>query len=122
MAQYLLSVIGPSDYTGFGTYSSEEEMREAMAATDAFTERIRAAGTLVFVGGLEAPATATVVDGQGAEPLFIDGPYVESKEGLNGLWVVDVPDLDAALKLAAEASRVCRGRIEVRPFAGQGHA
>lgn len=122
MAQYLLSVIGPSDYTGFGTYSSEEEMREAMAATGEFNERLRAEGSLVFVGGLEAPSTATVVDGQGAEPLLVDGPYVESKEGLNGLWVIDVPDLDAALKLAAEAALVCRGRIEVRPFAEAGRA
>ncbi|WP_156761579.1 YciI family protein [Microbacterium karelineae] len=119
MTRYLMSVIGPSDYTGFGTYATEEEMREAMAATRAFTDRIREDGALVFVGGLEAPATATVVDGLGDEPLFTDGPYAESKEGLNGLWVVDVPDLDAALKLASEASHVCRGRIEVRPFAAE---
>ncbi|WP_238439482.1 YciI family protein [Microbacterium sp. JZ31] len=117
MAHYLLSVIGPADYTGFGTYSSEDEMREAMAETAAFNDRIRAQGSLVYVGGLEAPQTATVVDARGAEPLFTDGPYIESKEGMNGLWLIDVPDLDAALKLAAEASRVCRGAIEVRPFA-----
>ncbi|WP_309069509.1 YciI family protein [Microbacterium sp.] len=117
MAHYLLSVIGPSDYTGFGTYASEEEMREALAETGAFNDRIRAEGSLVYVGGLDAPDTATVVEGRGAEPLFTDGPYVESKEGLNGLWVIDVPDLDAALRIATEASRVCRGPVEVRPFA-----
>ena len=58
-----------------------------------------------------------MVDGRGGEPLLTDGPYIESKEGLNGLWVIDVPDLDAAVKLAAAASRACRGAIEVRPFA-----
>lgn len=117
MTHYLMSVIGPQEDTDYGTYGSEEEMREAMAAIGAFNARIRAEGIVVYLGGLEGPSTATVVDGMGDEPLFTDGPYAESKEGLNGLWVVDVPDLDAALKLAAEASNVCRRRIEVRPFA-----
>jgi hypothetical protein len=45
-----------------------------------------------------------------------DGPYLETKEHIGGFWVVDVPDLDAALKLAAEGSAACQGTVEVRPF------
>ena len=45
-----------------------------------------------------------------------DGPYLETKEVLGGFWIVDVPDLDAALELAAKGSAACQGRVEVRPF------
>ena len=117
MARYLLSVMGRQDNPEFGGYGSAEEMHAAMAATGAFNDRLEAEGVLVFVDGLEAPDTATVVDGRGAEAILTDGPFIESKEGLNGLWIIDVPDLDAALKVAAEASHVCRERVEVRPFA-----
>ncbi len=47
--------------------------------------------------------------------MFSDGPFVESKEYLAGVWVWEVPDLDVALKLATEASKVCDRKIEVRP-------
>jgi hypothetical protein len=117
MVRYLMSVIGPAEQTAFGSYGSEQEMNEAMAATGRFNETLRERGVLVFVDGLAASSTATVVDGTGAEPLFTDGPYIETKEVVNGLWIIDADDLDAALKIAAEASSVCRGKIEVRPFA-----
>jgi hypothetical protein len=48
--------------------------------------------------------------------VFSDGPFVESKEYLAGAWVWEAPDLDVALKLATEASKVCDRKIEVRPF------
>ncbi|MEZ3159570.1 YciI family protein [Microbacterium sp. BWT-B31] len=118
MTRYLLSVIGPAERSQFGAYGSADEMREAMAATGAYNDVLRERGVLVFVDGLAPADTATVVDGTGPEPIFTDGPYIESKEVLNGLWIIDVPDLDEALKIATEASRVCRGTIEVRPFAG----
>jgi hypothetical protein len=47
-----------------------------------------------------------------------DGPYLESKEVIGGFWVIDAPDLDTAVKLAADASKACRGKVEVRPFDG----
>ena len=48
--------------------------------------------------------------------LTTDGPYVEAKEHVGGFWVIEAPDLDAALKLAAEGSAACGGAVEVRPF------
>jgi hypothetical protein len=45
-----------------------------------------------------------------------DGPFAEAKEHLGGFWVVDAPDLDAALRLAAEGSVACGNAVEVRPF------
>ncbi|MGH3655778.1 MAG: YciI family protein [Micromonosporaceae bacterium] len=116
MTQYLMSVYGPAELGEYGNYPSEEDMKQAMADTGAFNERLQEQGHWVFADGLGSAATATVVDGQGAEPVFTDGPYLESKEYLAGFWIIEAPDLDVALKLAAEASKVCRGKVEVRPF------
>lgn len=118
MTHYLLSVHGPAERNEFGTYGSEEEMEEAFAATGAFNDQLRADGYWVFAGGLEPAATATVVDGQGETPVVSDGPYLETKEIIGGFWVIDAPDLDVALSLAAAGSKACRGKVEVRPFEG----
>ena len=105
--QYLISVI--DDTAGLAT-------PDEMAAINAFNERLKAEGHWVFAGGLGAPDTATVIDNRGGEAMFTDGPFVESKEYLAGVWVWEAPDLDVALKLATEASKVCDRKIEVRPF------
>jgi hypothetical protein len=118
MTHYLLAVHGPAERNEFGNYASKEEMEAAFAATGAFNDRLRAEGYWVFAGGLQPASTATVVDGQGQTPVLTDGPYLETKEVLGGFWVIEAPDLDVALKLAAEASTACRGKVEVRPFDG----
>jgi hypothetical protein len=117
MTHYLLSVHGPAEMPEFGGYGSKEEMEKAFAATDVFNEKLRTDGYWVFAGGLEA-ASATVVDGQGETPLMTDGPYAETKEVIAGFWVVDAPNRDVALQLAAEGSKACRGKVEVRAFDG----
>ena len=118
MTHYLLAVHGPSERTEFGNYGSQEAMEEAFAATGAFNDRLQADGYWVFAGGLQPADTATVVDGRGDAPVVTDGPYLESKEVIGGFWVIDAPDLDVALELAAGASKACRGKVEVRPFDG----
>lgn len=118
MTHYLLAVHGPAEVGEFLDYGSQEEMEAAFAATEAFNDKLRLNGHWVFAGGLQPASTATVVDGTGATPVLTDGPYLETKEVLGGFWVVEAPDLDAALALAAEASRACRGKVEVRPFDG----
>jgi hypothetical protein len=105
--QYLISVI--DDKTNSGT-------ADEMAAIDVFNDKLMADGHWVFAGGLAAPETSTVIDNRGGEPLFSDGPFVESKEHMAGFWVFEAPDLDVALKLAAEGSKACNRRVEVRPF------
>ena len=105
--QYLVSVI--HDEPSLATPDEE-------AAIDVFNERLQADGHWVFAGGLAAPSTATVIDNRGGEAVFTDGPFVESKEYLAGFWIIEAPDLDVALKLAAEGSKACNRKIEVRPF------
>jgi hypothetical protein len=106
---YLVSVI--DDNAGFATPTE-------MAAIDAFNDRLQAEGHWVFAGGLGSPNTATVIDNRGGEAVFSDGPFLESKEHLIGFWIIEAPDLDVALKLAAEGSKHCNRKVEVRPFLG----
>jgi hypothetical protein len=118
MAKYLMSVWGPDslyeeDHYG---YASEEEMMRSFEATAKFNDKLQQEGYFVFADGLDAAKTATVVDGQGEKPVITDGPYAEAKEYMAGFWIIDVPDLDVALKLAAEASAACVGKVEVRPM------
>jgi len=112
MTQYLLAVHGPED-----VYDTPlEDMQAAFEAVDKFNQKIQAAGQWVFGGGLERPSSATVVDNTEGKNVVTDGPYLEGKEHIGGFWVIDAPDLDAALALAAEASHACQGTVEVRPF------
>ncbi|TWG91503.1 hypothetical protein L615_000800000130 [Nocardioides sp. J9] len=121
MTHYLMSVIGPTEYHDeFSGYGSKEEMEQSFADTGAFNDQLKADGHWVFAGGLQAASNATVVDGQGDSPVVTDGPYLETKEAMAGFWVIDAPDLDVAIRLAAEASKACRGKVEVRPFDGLG--
>jgi hypothetical protein len=121
MTHYLLAVHGPVEMDEFGSYGSKEAMEEAFAATEVFNDKLRADGYWVFAGGLQPASTATVVDGgQGATPVLSDGPYLETKEIIAGFWVIDAPDLEVAVQLAAEGSKACGGKVEVRPFDGLG--
>ena len=118
MTHYLLSVHGPTEMGEYGNYGSKEEMEAAFAATGVFNDTLRERGYWVFAGGLESASTATVVDGRGGAPVMTDGPYLETKEVIGGFWVIDAPDLDVALRLAAAGSKACGGKVEVRPFDG----
>jgi hypothetical protein len=109
MMRYLVSVI--DDRTGSATPSE-------IAAIDAFNDRLDAEGHWIFAGGLASPTAATVIDNRDGEAVFTDGPFLESKEYLAGFWIIDAPDLDVALKLAAEGSKSCNRKVEVRPFLG----
>ena len=105
--QYLVSVI--NDAADLAT-------PDEMAAIDVFNEGLQAEGHWVFAGGLGAPSSATVVDNRGREAMVTDGPFLESKEYLVGFWILEAADLDVALKLAAEGSKACNRKVEVRPF------
>jgi hypothetical protein len=113
MTQYLLSVHGSDEeYAAM----SAEEMQQSFADTGKVNDEMQAAGVWVFAGGLHPVAQATTVDNTGEKPIVTDGPYLESKEYLGGFWILELPDLDAALDWATRASKACRGAVEVRPF------
>ena len=107
--QYLVSVI--DDGTGPDTPTEA-------AAIDAFNDRLRADGHWVFAGGLGSPEPATTLDNRGSELVVTDGPFVETKEYVAGFWILEAPDLDVVLRLAADGSKACNRKVEVRPFLG----
>lgn len=118
MTQYMFSVIHDHNVP----MPEGDELMKLFTDVDNFNKKVTEAGQWVFGGGLCPPTTATVVNNTGGKVTVTDGPYVETKEMLGGFWVLELPDLDSALKLAEEASVACQNAIEVRPFQAEPEA
>ncbi|HKD98872.1 MAG TPA: YciI family protein [Micromonosporaceae bacterium] len=111
MTQYLLNIYQPD-----GVVPPAEFLAKVMKDLGAINDEIRGAGSWVFSGGLHDASSSTVVHHKDGEVLMTDGPYAEGKEHIGGFWIVDAPDLDAALGWADKIVRVTTLPIEVRPF------
>ena len=111
MPRYLLSIMQPD-----GAPPEPEVFEPIMRAVAKFSEDLAASGSWVFNEGLHPADVATVVRSRGGETLITDGPYVEAREHVGGLVIVDVEDLDAALVWAKRAAEATTLPIEVRPF------
>ncbi len=112
MKQYLLSIYQPD-----GPAPEPEILDPIMRDLAALNEEMRAAGAWVFTMGLLPAETATVVRVSDGETLVTDGPYVEGKEHVGGFWVINAPDLDAALEWGRKAAAAVTLPVEVRPIA-----
>jgi hypothetical protein len=112
MKQYLLSVY----HVAGEPMPVGDEMQAMFDAVDVFNQELQDSGAWVFAGGLFPPDIATVVRIQDGDVLTTDGPFAESKEHIGGFWIIQAPDLDAALALAARGTRACGAPVEVRPF------
>ena len=93
-----------------------EELREKSKVTRALIAEMKAAGVLIFAGGLDDAAPVFSVDASSGTPLFSDGPFIESKEHLGGFAVVDVADEEAARLWAGKIAVACGWPQEVRRF------
>jgi hypothetical protein len=113
MPQYLLSVVTPAEGAQPPT---PDQLTAIMARVEAVQTRVREAGAWVFAGGLAAPSSATVLRPQGNDVLLVDGPFAEGKEYLGGFSIIDVGDLDEALRWGREYVAAIGLPIEVRPF------
>jgi hypothetical protein len=111
MTQYMLSVYMDGDQA-----LSPEVMEKSYKDVDVLNHEMQAAGAWVFAGGLHPADTATTVKVKDGEVLTTDGPFVETKEQLGGFWIIEAPDLDAALAWGRKATVACAGPVEVRPF------
>jgi hypothetical protein len=112
MAHYLLSVYQPTA----GEPPSDAELEKIMGNVAQLQRDMQDAGVWVFSGGLEAPDTATVLARSGDDVLVTDGPFVELKEYVGGLTIIDAPDLDAAMHWARRSTEATGLPVEVRPF------
>ena len=95
---------------------SQAEGDAFMAEYFAFSDAIQKSGHMVHGEALQGIDTATTVRIRNGKVSTTDGPFAETKEQLGGFWVVNAPDLDAALALAAKGAAACQGPVEVRPF------
>jgi hypothetical protein len=113
MPQYMLTVWHDDDYDDLDLSAPEIQLQ--MAKTGEVTAEMERAGAWVFTAGLRPASSATVVRATGSDISMTDGPYAETKEQMGGFWVIEAPDLDAALEWAVKASDACERPIEVRP-------
>jgi hypothetical protein len=114
MKYLLMLYVNESGWTSL-TPAQQEQGR---AAYNAYTEALSKAGVLVDGSRLEPSSAATTVRLQDGAPQVLDGPYIESKEQLGGYYMIDVPNLDAAISWAARCPTLGHGVVEVRPFWG----
>jgi hypothetical protein len=112
MKQYLLSVHMVEGQEP----PPPETIQQMYKDVDVFNQELQDKGVWVFGGGLEAADIATVVRDEDGRIVTTDGPFPEAKEQLGGFWIINAPDLDAALGWAEKATRACQGPVEVRPF------
>jgi hypothetical protein len=89
---------------------------EGHAAYMAYTEAMKKAGAWVGGERLQPTSTATTVRMANGKTEVLNGPYAETKEQLGGYYLIDVPDLDAALSWASRCPGASRGTLEVRPI------
>ena len=111
--QYMLLIFG--NEAGMQA-ASKAEMGQMMAAYGAYTEAMKKAGIMVGGDRLQPSAAATTVRVADGKTKVLNGPYAETKEQLGGYYIIDVPDLDAALSWAARCPGASHGTIEVRPI------
>ena len=97
---------------------SKAEQEQGMAAYMAYTEALAAAGVLKGKNRLQPSSTATTVRNVNGKAQVLDGPYADAKEQLGGYYLIDVPDLDAALAWAGRCPTVGHGVVEVRAIGG----
>jgi hypothetical protein len=110
--KYMLLIYGPPDRAEL----SPEQAAAEMPRWFEFQSAVEEAGAFVAGDPLEGLPTATTVRVRDGETLITDGPFAETKEMLGGYYILDVPDLDAALGWAARMPNITYGSVEVRPI------
>ena len=111
--QYMLLIYG--NEAGLQS-ASKAEVDQRMAAYGAYTEAMTKAGVIAGGNRLQHSTSATTVRVANGKTQVLDGPYAETKEQLGGYYMIDVPDLDAALSWAARCPGASHGAVEVRPI------
>lgn len=110
--QYMLLIYSdPASRPAFGTPEGAKLMQDYMA----YTGMLKANNAFIAGDALKGTETATSVSLKSGKVETMDGPFAETKEHLGGYYLVDVPDLDTALRYAAQIPTATHGTVEVRP-------
>lgn len=111
--QYLLTLY--ADEERFAQMSPEQQ-KQGLAAYMAYTQALKDAGAYVGSNRLRPVSTATTVRTTNGKTQVLDGPFIESREELGGYFLIEAPDLDAALNWASRCPGAQHGVVEVRPI------
>lgn len=111
--QYILMLHAPE--AGW-TSMTEAQQQQAMGAFYAYTEALKKAGVLKGLNRLQPSAMTTTVRVTNGKSQVLNGPYVDTKEQLGGYYIIDVPDLQAAIAWAERCPTATHGTVEVRPL------
>ena len=111
--EYMILIYG--DESAFGSIK-EAQLKAMYAEYGTYTQELMKAGIMRAGSELKPASTATTVRLRGGKVLTTDGPFAETKEQLGGYYLIDVPDLDAAVKWAGKCPGAKVGSIEVRPL------
>lgn len=111
---YLILATETAD--AFAARTDPDRSGEYWSAWTAYIDALAQSGVMVQAGGLQPPETATTLRLQDGRRVVQDGPFAETKEQLGGYFVVDVPDIDAALAWAERCPSAGYASVEVRPL------
>ncbi len=95
---------------------NEAERRQCYAESAAYAQKLRENGQFVSTSPLHPSSTATCVRQNSGNPLVTDGPFAETREQLGGYFVINVKDLDEAIRIASEVPAGRWGTVEIRPM------
>lgn len=110
--KFYVAIHRPNDYN-----HSTEITQEILKDIDQVNEEMVDAGVRVFVGGLKSQSQAKAIHRSANGSLTVmDGPYLETKEYIDGFWVLDVQSVEDAVEWGKKAATACRGCVEIRPF------
>jgi hypothetical protein len=113
MKHYLLSIYQPD-----GDPPPAVELAVIDRNLAVLLDELKSAGAWVFAGGLDGPGTAKVLHPRRERMQMTDGPYVEAKEHIGGVTIIEAASLDEALEWGRRLARATTLPIEVRPFLG----
>ena len=92
--------------------------RQEIDAIDAFNNEMVAAGERVLAVGIASPENSIQIDNRDGQVKYIKESLADSNEYVSGFWIIDVPNREIALELAARGSKACNRRVELRPLLG----
>src|SRR5690554_4276976 len=107
--KYLLLIYSPESAW------TEEERAACMARSRELCHELAARNQYLGAAPLHPVNSATCVKGSADKPLITDGPFAETHEQLGGYFLIDVPDLNAAIAVARRLPTLGKGSIEIRP-------
>ena len=93
-------------------------LRQEIDAIDAFNDEMVAAGQRVLAVGIASPDNSILIDNRDGDVKYINENFNDSSEYVSGIWIIDVPTREIALELAAQGSKACNRRVELRPLLG----